>query len=176
MFTDNTTRPTAYQCPSAQPNMRGAKVLGVVERHNERLEILYLDRLAPVSPDLLALTGDVEPTKIFRVAAMCAENRCQHFDGDRCRLAQRIVQLLPPVVDQLPRCSIRADCRWYAEEGAAACRRCPQIMTLNDSDDPRLTQVAGEPNVSDAQEISGASGQLAENIRREPLSACSSPT
>ena len=41
----------------------------------------------------------------------------------------RIVQLLPPVVDGLPACHLRPDCRWWQQEGKEACLRCPQVVT-----------------------------------------------
>jgi len=31
--------------------------------------------------------------------------------------------------DGLPACLIRATCRWYQQEGKAACHRCPQVVT-----------------------------------------------
>ena len=47
---------------------------------------------------------------------------CGHFDGRDCpRLATRVVQLLPPVVDGVPPCHLRPDCRWWQQEGKAAC-------------------------------------------------------
>jgi hypothetical protein len=52
-----------------------------------------------------------------------------HFDGHDCRLATRLVQLLPAVVDRLPPCHVRPDCRWWQQEGKAACLRCPQVVT-----------------------------------------------
>jgi hypothetical protein len=64
-----------------------------------------------------------------RDALVCPSS--QHFDGANCGLATRIVSILPAVVEQLPDCQIRSDCRWFRQEGAAACRRCPQISTVN---------------------------------------------
>jgi len=46
----------------------------------------------------------------------------------RC-LAAMIVQWLPSVVDTLPPCAIRPACRWWQQEGKAACVRCPQVVT-----------------------------------------------
>jgi hypothetical protein len=34
-----------------------------------------------------------------------------------------------PTVDPLPRCSIRANCRWFDQQGADACRVCPFVIT-----------------------------------------------
>ena len=112
-------------CPSAQPHMREPRVLGVVRGG----ETSYLTEHVPLTDDLLALTEPIGPSRVLRIAARCEENACTHFDGVNCRLAARIVQLLPAVSDVLPACLIRAECRWYRQEGRAACMRCSQIVT-----------------------------------------------
>ena len=38
---------------------------------------------------------------------------------------------------------IRRTCRWFAQEGRAACLRCPQILTTNIEADEELMEVAG---------------------------------
>lgn len=58
----------------------------------------------------------------------------------------RIVEKLPAVVEQLPPCSIRRDCRWWQQEGKAACMRCPQIITDNYSSSEQLRQAA-DPSI-----------------------------
>jgi hypothetical protein len=50
------------------------------------------------------------------------------------------------VVDGLPACTIRRECRWFRQEGRAACQRCPQIVTGNTEADDRLKEVAGMPD------------------------------
>jgi hypothetical protein len=57
-------------------------------------------------------------------------------------LAVRIVARLPEVVSSLPPCNIRRTCRWFAQEGGAACRRCPQISTTDDGSNTELAAVA----------------------------------
>ena len=52
-----------------------------------------------------------------------------HFAENRCRLASRVVETLPEAVDGLPPCRIRPTCRWWQQEGKAACLRCPMIVT-----------------------------------------------
>jgi len=116
-------------CPSAQPGMKASRVLGVVGGTAERLELAYLDQALPVSEEVLRLSAPLKPTEVFRFAAPCEERACRHFDGARCRLATRIVQILPAVTEALPACTIRAACRWYQQEGKAACLRCPQVVT-----------------------------------------------
>lgn len=121
----------ALLCPSSQPEVDGVRVLGVVQQAGHGPEVNYLDQPVAATADLLALAAPLRPTEVYRLAAKCQTNRCPHFDGTNCGLATRIVQILPAVVDQLPACLIRSECRWFRQEGAAACRRCPQISTVN---------------------------------------------
>jgi hypothetical protein len=118
-------------CPSAQADMAGSTLLGVVGGDVQEPRLRYVRQRHPVTPELLALAEPVEPTEVFRFAAPCAEHGCQHFDGERCGLAEQIVTRLPAVVERLPTCSIRPDCRWWRERGGAACQRCPAVVTLN---------------------------------------------
>lgn len=124
--------PDPVQCPSARPEMEGARLLGVVDGEPGRERLAYLRRPEPVTPDLLSLAAPLSPTRIFRFAAPCAESACQHFDGTSCRLAQRIVRTLPEAVDEVAVCALRPACRWWRQEGEAACRRCPMIVTEGD--------------------------------------------
>jgi hypothetical protein len=82
-------------------------------------------------------------SQVFRLAARCEETKCSHFDGARCQLAVRIAKLLPEADEKLPACVIRPECRWFRQEGRAACLRCPQILTGNSEADERLQEVAG---------------------------------
>ena len=68
---------------------------------------------------------------MFRFAAGCIQGGCRHWEGDtkRCRLVAKTVQLAPVVVEKLKPCAIRSDCRWWRQEGKAACVRCPQVAS-----------------------------------------------
>jgi hypothetical protein len=116
-------------CPSAQPEMEDARVLGVLGGTPEAPALTYLNDRLGVTDELLASTAPVKPTQVLRFAARCQEKACCHFDGRNCNLATRIVQILPPVTEALPACLIRPECRWYQQEGKAACMRCPQVVT-----------------------------------------------
>lgn len=120
---------SCLMCPSAQPEMADAVVLGVRGGTEQSPTISYLDQPVPVTPQLLALANPVRPAEVFRFAARCEEGACKHFDSTNCRLATRIVNILPAVVDSLPPCRIRHECRWYLQEGRPACVRCPQVVT-----------------------------------------------
>jgi hypothetical protein len=123
--------PRPLLCPSAQPDMQDSRIIGVVGGTPEEPRLGFLDEPQPVSDELLALAGELQPTELFRFAAVCEETKCCHFDGEKCNLATRIVNILPAVASDLPTCRVRADCRWYSQEGRAACVRCPQVITQN---------------------------------------------
>ncbi len=132
-------------CPSAQPGMDRAMVLGVVQQDGPRPVVEYLNVRVSATPEILALAAPLKPTEVFRLAATCAEHKCPHFEGADCRLAARVAKMLPPVVDSLPPCAIRKECRWFAQEGAAACMRCPQITTISYDLSPQVREVSGLP-------------------------------
>jgi len=129
-------------CPSARPDMAGAIAFGVIGGTIDHPRVNYLSELEPVSVDLLALADPLAPTEVFRFAAPCAASQCRHFDGAACRLASRVVSLLPETGDRLPACRIRPSCRWWRQEGPAACRRCPQIVSTTVHPDDRQRSVA----------------------------------
>lgn len=137
-------------CPSAQPGMGDVQVLGVVMRDADEPRLAYLDEPVVATPEMLALAEPAGVSQVFRLSARCEEHKCTHFDGTRCQLAVRIASMLPEVVDTLPACNIRRECRWFRQEGRAACVRCPQIVTGMYDPDERLKQVAGVPPLARA--------------------------
>jgi hypothetical protein len=118
-------------CPSSQSDSEGAKVFGVIAGTVEDPKVSYLKE-AQSSVELISkVAGRVTPEEVLRIAAPCEEKGCQHFDGQDCRLAMRIVDDLPIVTENLPPCAIRRNCRWWKQEGLSACLRCPQVVTRN---------------------------------------------
>lgn len=118
-------------CPSAQADWGGSIAIGVVGGTADEPRVTHFDRALPVDAELLALADPVTPAEVFRIAAPCLGTGCVHFEANTCRLAERIVELLPQVTRRLPKCSIRPRCRWWQQEGPSACVRCPQIVTDN---------------------------------------------
>jgi len=117
------------KCPSARPEMPDAVVLGVVRELDGSSFIHHLAEPLPVSPAILAMAGDAPAGQVFRFAANCAENACAHFDGEQCRLATKLAHSSLDKARTLPPCRIRKECRWYAQEGNAACFVCPLILS-----------------------------------------------
>jgi hypothetical protein len=135
--TDKTTL-----CPSARPEIEDSQVFGIINGTVENPHVSYLKKTLPVTEEIIALAGPVTPTEIFRTAAPCAGHGCQHFDGQNCSLAQRVVEQFSPVDETLPPCPIRRDCRWFQQEGKPACLRCPQVITDNYNASDLVRQVA----------------------------------
>jgi hypothetical protein len=136
--------PGELLCPSAQPTTPGAVAFGVVDHTGAAPEVAYLDAPVAVSDALLALAEPLQPTEVLRFASRCEGSACRHWTGAACSLAARIVERLPVASGELPRCTVRAACRWFAEQGRAACLRCPQVVTQNEAPSDAM-RTAAEP-------------------------------
>jgi hypothetical protein len=149
-----------YFCPSAQPDVQNGLVFGVVGGTPGDPRVSYLESPLPVTPELLGLSEPVHPTEVFRFGAPCAQSGCQHYDGNHCGLIQQIVVGIPPVASTLVPCRLRPRCRWWHEEGAAACIRCPLVVTQQPNPSPEMARAAlprtraghsGAPHVRNAR-------------------------
>jgi len=129
-------------CPSAQPFMEGARAIGLVDHAGDDPEVAYLERPLPATDELLAMAAPLRPTEVFRFAAPCRPDLCSHWNGAACKLASRIVDLLPARSLVLPKCNVRGECRWYAQEGRAACARCPDVVTQNEDPSEEMRAAA----------------------------------
>ncbi len=134
-------------CPSAQPDMVDARIFGVVDGSVDEPRVAYLERPVALDATARASLGDLGPTRVFRLAAQCEPHACAHFNGATCSLARRVVEHLSPVVDALPACRVRVNCRWFEEQGPAACLRCPQVVTMIPRGDTPLNHAAVPPEV-----------------------------
>lgn len=132
-----------FLCPSAQPDLPDAVIFGVVSGSADQPRVEYLAEARPVTNELLSLSGPVNATEVFRSAAPCAQSSCKHFTGSKCQLATRIVHILPSVSNDVPSCRLRPRCRWWRQEGKAACLRCTQIVTEVWNPSEELRQAAG---------------------------------
>ena len=129
-------------CPSAQPDMEGARPFGVISGTPEETRVAFFRKSAADSFDWRAHFGTSDATRLFRFGARCEESGCAHFGSRACKLGQRINRDLPPVVDALPACLLRPTCRWFAEQGGSVCLRCPQVVTMIPAADTPLNHVA----------------------------------
>jgi hypothetical protein len=125
------TASAELMCPSSHPSVADCLVLGVIEHGDAGPRVAYVNEPVPATAELLGLAAPANPGEVFRLAAPCQTRTCPHFKAGACGLITKIVKTLAPVVEALPPCLIRKECRWFAQEGGAACRRCPQVVTVN---------------------------------------------
>ena len=129
---------TARMCPST-PAANATVVLGVVTPPGR---VAYVTPAIPVTPQLLiALDDGRGPLKSrFRFSGTCVESGCGFWTGRNCGLGERVATSFATVTADeaaadgsthqvLPRCAIRSRCRWFAEQGPAACVACPYVVT-----------------------------------------------
>lgn len=110
-----------FACPSSRADRPGSVAFAVAGGE-------YLQQPVPASA-VVGLASPAQPTQVFRFTSPCEGAACPNFHNSLCQLGRRVVEGLPEVVSSLPACRIRASCRWFAEQGGAICRRCPQIVT-----------------------------------------------
>lgn len=119
-------------CPSARCE-EGAILLGVVGPDGA---------VGYVTPELRIDRAFVErahqgraPEKRFRFSQPCVEAGCRYWTGSQCAVIQGMRQAAAEAdpaeipLASVPKCSIRPRCRWFAQEGAAACRVCSYVIT-----------------------------------------------
>jgi hypothetical protein len=119
-------------CPSARCEP-GATLIGAV---CEDGTVAYMSPQARVDAHFATLLGQRgSPERRFRFAAPCVEGACSQWTGSRCGVIDRVLAagdedgVVAPDAAALPRCGIRASCRWFAQVGASACRVCPLVVT-----------------------------------------------
>ena len=67
----------------------------------------------------------------------------QHLlECESCRADFEATEALASVTAALPHCTLRPDCRWWRQEGRAACERCPQLVTESYATSPSVRQAA----------------------------------
>lgn len=121
-----------HDCPSAQPDMVGARPFGVLSGSTGEVRIAFFKKDAMQKFDWRERFATPEATQVLRFAARCETSACGHYVDatNKCSLGSRVATALPPVTDALPPCLVRPSCRWHAEQGPAVCLRCPQVTTM----------------------------------------------
>jgi hypothetical protein len=120
-------------CPSAPADMK-AILLGVVRFDGS---VAFIKDRIKVTREFLdiAAKGRAAETR-FRFSSTCIGGACKQWANGECSLPERLAAVIPrsDVTDAgLPSCSIRAQCRWFDQRGADACRICPLVVTRHDS-------------------------------------------
>ncbi len=115
-------------CPSGRCRA-GSQLIGVVGRDGR---VGYVTPALELS-DTFCETANAgrNPQARFRFTEPCAEDDCAQWDGNGCGLIDQLLATNAPHESRtaLPRCGIRGACRWFAQEGRAACGICPLVIT-----------------------------------------------
>ncbi|WP_433531688.1 hypothetical protein ACQPYA_06245 [Micromonospora sp. CA-263727] len=122
--------PSERMCPST-PVANATVFLGMITPAGR---VAYVTPALPaeVAVDAAAEAGGPVEGR-YRLAGPCVTSRCGFWTGEHCGLGERLVSSYaetvgPPEID-LPRCAIRRTCRWYGEQGPAACAACAHVVT-----------------------------------------------
>jgi hypothetical protein len=123
-------------CPSAPADVK-AILLGVVQSDGS---VAFIRDRIEVTREFLDIAGKGRaPETRFRFSSECIGSGCKQWANGGCSLPERLADILPrsDATDAsdapLPSCSIRAQCRWFDQRGADACRICPMVVTRGDS-------------------------------------------
>ncbi len=120
-------------CPSA-PCEEDSRLFGVVGPSGR---VGYVIPSLPVTTDFVrrAEAGE-SATQRFRFTAPCIGVSCSQWDGQGCRIGAELAAgsaasgaSASVAGAELPDCGIRDTCRWFDQEGAAACALCPLVTT-----------------------------------------------
>lgn len=115
-------------CPSSRCES-GHLLLGVVQADGT---VGFLAERMPVDDEFVAVARrGRRPEKRFRFASKCAESGCRQWTGSSCGVIEEVFDAVPEHHrrSELPDCSIRPQCRWFGQEGEAACGVCPLVIT-----------------------------------------------
>lgn len=123
-------------CPSGDPNAPETVVLGV--QSYERGEVTYLAQPIPAAEALSLVPEGIAPSRILRFASHC-DAKCSNRVGDDCGLINRMLAIPVAAAESgeaaVPRCHLRAHCKWWEQVGTQACLRCPAVSTLHSAND-----------------------------------------
>ena len=114
-------------CPSSLGQV-GSNLLGVV---NPSGTIGFFSDPVEVTPEFLEDAGDIDSIeRRFRFSNKCVQSGCKQWTGKECGVIKAVLALDSiPANNDLPDCSIRKTCRWFSQEGAAACNGCRYVVT-----------------------------------------------
>ena len=120
-------------CPSS-PCKEGAILLGIVLADGS---VAYASNHIVVDAGFVrnaTREGSHPPETRFRFSSPCVQGACRQWTGSRCGVIDEVTTTTREAgydADQkeLPACSIRPDCRWFQQTGAAACAVCNIVIT-----------------------------------------------
>lgn len=118
-------------CPSTSAE-NGTVFLGMI---TPARKVAYVTPEVPLDSvrDTLGEADDAGPLESrFRFAGPCVTSKCGFWTGDHCGLGAKLASSYQDAGGEeadLPKCAIRRTCRWFAEQGPAACSPCSYVVT-----------------------------------------------
>ena len=114
-------------CPSARCE-EGAILVGIVMSDGR---VAFASDRITIDREFVQIAREGRPPeKRFRFSSPCAKGGCAQWTGERCGVIDEELAATPRASpDELPECSIRPQCRWFEQSGAAACAVCPDVIT-----------------------------------------------
>lgn len=114
-------------CPSARCES-GNRLLGIQTEGGGLARFLP----PPVIDDTFVAAAQETgaPERRFRFAGTCAESACHQWQSGGCSIARMAsARSGDDAATSLPPCHIRSACRWFGQEGRAACLACAFVVT-----------------------------------------------
>ncbi len=115
-------------CPSAALD-EDAYLLGLVGADHR---VRYVENPIRIGAEFVsnAERGNDAETR-FRFAAPCVKCDCAQWKNNQCNVAKIAVEAMrvPTEKEAAPKCGIRSQCRWYAQESVKACYVCSKVVT-----------------------------------------------
>ena len=115
-------------CPSSKC-APGVILLGMLQADGM---IAYTQDRVILDQEFVARVQDQSstPEDHFRFSSPCMKGACSQWTGTRCGVIDHVINIVPPLeLLSLPKCSIREQCRWFAQSGTNACHVCPLVVT-----------------------------------------------
>lgn len=135
-------------CPSGRCRP-GAVLLGIVGPDGT---VGYLSERVTVDEAFVRRAGQGRaPEARFRFAEPCVTDRCANWregaeDTAGCGVVEQVVHS-PHAREEgrqpLPKCSIRARCRWFAQRRARACATCPLVVHTPEASEMDSSEIGG---------------------------------
>lgn len=116
-------------CPSV-PLGKHTFLLGTVAEDGL---LHYIPERKNITEDFLAeLQHTPQPEQGFRFAGECVQHKCPNWNGRICIVpvvVRQYIHIAMPeeLLARSAECSIRAQCRWFQQEGSGACEVCPLL-------------------------------------------------
>ena len=117
--------PAALTCPSSHC-APGNLLIGIVSGDGAIVPVRPPLPVDETFVDGARQASERPPEARFRFAGRCVTSSCRQWTGSRCSIGD-IVAASRPDPEPLQPCVIRPTCRWWLQNGPAACHGCTLV-------------------------------------------------